>query len=98
MPHYVVIDTGIFEPRRYRVVDTQADRRAALILRTSDRTIAEGLAADYNSRFAPPWYVRVARWFGYCRPKPFMHEQEEWRRRIIAMDIKCESRKKARVA
>jgi hypothetical protein len=92
MPRYIVKDAGIYEARRYRVIDSR--QANAEVLRTRDRKIAEGLCADYNDRYAPTLFVLVARWFGFLRPKPFMYEQEEWQRRIALMDIKCEQRKK----
>lgn len=92
MPRYIVKDAGRYEPRRFRVIDTR--QAGAEVLRTRDRNIAEGLAADYNTRYAPALPVRIARWFGLLHPKPFMHRQEEWQRKIALMDIKCESRKK----
>jgi hypothetical protein len=92
MPRYIVKDVGVYEPRRYRVIDTR--QANAEVLRTKDRRIADGLAADYNSRFAPTLPVRIARWFGFCKPAPAVSPAEEpWQTKLRKFNEWIENRK-----
>lgn len=92
MPRYAVKDAGIYAPKRYRVIDT--GKAGAEVLHTSSRKIAEGLAADYNSRYAPSLLIRVARWFDFCLPAPSVAPTEEpWQRKIRELNERIERRK-----
>lgn len=97
MPRFIVKDAGISEARRYRVIDTHKMGDAALILRTQNRADADGLARDYNDRFAPPLHIRLARLFGFCQPRPQVIEQP-WQAKIRRINERIEAKKKERVA